>query len=384
MVRRDLTGKYARWAEKLAELASGLEFEHCPGSKNTVADALSRVVSASSRLSPARDSSLNLLSSPESTVSGDSVHQDVVALVAFNVSPPGRRVISCEELSKRQRSDAALEEVVTALEDGSSGLAPHRLSDFRLDKGILYRRGSGGGRGWRLVVPRCLRYDVLRSCHEDPTSGHEGQEKTLKRLEARFWWSGVRRHVRKYVSGCMFCQMRKTPRTLPTGAMELGPTPTEPFMCWGVDHLGPFPITACGNKYIVVVIDYFSKWTIAGALPDAKAETAIEFFLDRVVNQFGVPLQVVTDQGSAFTSQSWSEMVGRLNIRHTLATAEHQQTNGLVEKANGTLVDRVAAFVLDHLDSWDKLLGSAVFAINSSIQSSINVSPFQVVFGMVP
>lgn len=108
---------------------------------------------------------------------------------------------------------------------------------------------------------------------------------------------------------------------------------------------------------------------------------AIDLFLNRIVYQFGVPFQIVTDQGSAFTSQSWAEMIDRLKIQHTLVAAEHQQTNGLVEKANGSLIDRIAAFVVDHIDCWDELLDSAVFTINTSTQLTINIYPFQVVFG---
>lgn len=69
----------------------------------------------------------------------------------------------------------------------------------------------------------------------------------------------MRRSVREYVSGCAFCQMRKIPRVLPTGLREQGPAPTEPFVCGGLDHLGPFLTTQGGNKYVLVINDYFSK-----------------------------------------------------------------------------------------------------------------------------
>ena len=117
-------------------------------------------------------------------------------------------------------------------------------------------------------MPRSLWLDVARACHEEPTSGHEGQEKTEARVRERFWWPGLREYIRKYVAGCPYCQFRKTPRKLPTGPMEFGPTPSLPFREWGIDHLGPFPTTTNRNKYAVVAVDYFSKWVVAASKND--------------------------------------------------------------------------------------------------------------------
>lgn len=83
---------------------------------------------------------------------------------------------------------------------------------FRLIEGVLYRQGGVGCRRWRLAVPSTLRYDITRSCHDDPTSGHEGQEKTYLRVFNWFWWPNMRSYVREYVARCAFCQARKVPR----------------------------------------------------------------------------------------------------------------------------------------------------------------------------
>lgn len=131
-------------------------------------------------------------------------------------------------------------DALSKTEMARSSMSPvvlRKLSNFRVVHNVLYRRGCEGNRGWWVAIPRNFKYDVLRACHENPTSGHEGQEKQLKRLEDRFWWPGMWKTVKQNVSGCAFCQMRKTSRGLPTGPMEPGPATTEPFAYWGIDHL---------------------------------------------------------------------------------------------------------------------------------------------------
>ena len=130
--------------------------------------------------------------------------------------------------------------------------------------------------------------------------------------------------------------------------MEFGPAPVSPFRSWGIDHLGPFPVTTGGNKYALVVVDYFSKWVVAGPLPDAKAKTAARFFLNEVVFKFRVPQQ------------------------------------GLTEKNNGTIVDRITAHIVDDVSLWDRQLSAAVFALNPSVQTSTGRTPFEINFGLDP
>lgn len=119
------------------------------------------------------------------TVSGDGNQSKVVALVAFDVLLHGLRSFTCEELGNPQRS--CFRGIGQRARRRVWGDVSRKLSDFRVVKNVLSCRGSEGGHGWQVAIPRNLQYDVLRACHENPTSGHERQEKTLKRLEARFW-----------------------------------------------------------------------------------------------------------------------------------------------------------------------------------------------------
>ena len=288
-----------------------------------------------------------------------------------------------EEVALRQAADERWGVVMRSLvEHGNTG-GPYTPS-FAIRDGLLFKRGAGAGREWRLVVPNSLRMDVVRMCHNDASAGHEGEDKTWQRVHARFHFEGAQRYVKDFVASCAHCQLRKTLRSLPTGPLQPILAPDGPFMMWGLDHLGPLPLTEDGNRYALVAVDYFSKMVVAEAVADATAGRAIRFFQDRIVYASGVPGTTVSDQASVFTGSKWEEMTRRLNIQHFFAAAEHQQTNGLTEKNVGTLVDRIAAIAKDRPRQWDRCLSAAVFAINSSIQKSTGVSPFQVVTGLLP
>ena len=355
--KKDLTGKQDMWVEALAEFEPGLKMEHCSGRKNVVADALSR----------ANDSS---------GVGLDYTSGAPVAAAAVSAS---QSPFSAEEVALRQARDAELEPIVAGLREPSSEVRL-REDGFDLRGGILFRRK------WLLAVPKSLRdrFEITRSCHEEPRAGHEGQKKTVGRVQERFWWRGLSSYVRKVVSSCLFCQLRKTPKRLPDGFLEPIQPPTAPFQCWGIDHSGPHATTPGGNVHVLVAIDYMSKYVVAEAVPDTGAEETVRFLLDKIVHVFGVPTQIISDQGPAFTSELSASAMEELGVHHSLASAEHAQTNGLVEKMNGTLMDRLAAFVNIEAGDWDVHLPQAVFSVNSSRQTTTRESPFEVLFGVPP
>ena len=128
---------------------------------------------------------------------------------------------------------------------------------------------------------------------------------------------------------------------------------------------------------MIVAVDYFSKFTVAKALRDAKADMAVRFFNEKIVSQFGTPGRIISDRGPAFTSHLWkNEMAGK-GVEHALCTMEHAQSNGLTEMVNGVLVDRLAAFAVDRPVKCDRLLPSAIATLNNGVQLSTKFPPFQ-------
>ena len=180
------------------------------------------------------------------------------------------------------------------------------------------------------------------------------------------------------------CQFHKHQTGKPFGLLQPIPPPSNCFESVVVDHLGPFKQTARGNQHIIVAIDALSKYVEIAAVPDTTAEKLVEFLTNNVVFTHSCPARIISDQGTAFTAKVTADAMERLNIKHVFATGEHPQTSGLVERVNRTLEFAIAAYVnIDHND-WDIHLKEVAFAINTSVQSTTEKMPFEVVFGRKP
>ncbi|KZR97561.1 Uncharacterized protein APZ42_007487, partial [Daphnia magna] len=253
---------------------------------------------------------------------------------------------------------------------------------FCLCSGVLYRKNTKeNGKKHQLVAPSILRREIIQSCHASATSGHLGVHKTLARITERFWWPNMSVDVRTYVSSCYFCQMHKRPPGGIIGELQPIPIPKKPFSLMGIDHVGPFKLTTRGNRYILVAVDYFSKWVIAKPVPDTSAIFIRDFIHQEVICHHGYPDRIISDRGSTLASSYLEEELAHWNIRHSFASAQYPQSNGQVEKMNGTLVMALKAFVNTRHTDWDEKIVDAVIAINTAKQEATEATPFEVVYG---
>ena len=130
-------------------------------------------------------------------------------------------------------------------------------------------------------------------------SGHLGKKKTCENLLQCCYWYNLRNDVQQLVKMCLECQANKKSSIRPCaalGAMLVG----APFDRLALDYLGPFPVTPRGNRYILVVMDQFSKWVEIFALPDQSAKRCAATILNEVISRFGTPLTIHSDQGRNF------------------------------------------------------------------------------------
>uniref|UniRef100_A0A8C6M8I5 Integrase catalytic domain-containing protein n=1 Tax=Nothobranchius furzeri TaxID=105023 RepID=A0A8C6M8I5_NOTFU len=156
---------------------------------------------------------------------------------------------------------------------------------------------------------------------------------------------------------------------------------SRPFERIAVDILGPLPETGLRNKYIMVVGDYFSKWTEAFPLPNQEAKTIARVLTEEWVCRFGVPRSLHSDQGRNFESKLFRELCELLQIHKTRTTPYHPQSDGLVERFNRTLLTMLTFFVEDNQLNWDALLPYVMLAYRSSVHASTSVTPYKVLFG---
>lgn len=289
------------------------------------------------------------------------------------------------DLARRQRDDPELQPLIEYLEERSSHI-PHlfrrSISSFVLRDGVLYKKSfHPTSAPYLLVVPRCIRDDVLYACHDTPSSGHLGFTRTLARVRRRYYWSKFAATVKHYVTTCRECQRRKTPPTRPPGFLQPIDPPNLPFQQVGMDLLGPFPLSSTGNKWIVVATDYLTRYCEAKALPRGTSAEIARFFLHSIVLRHGAPAVVITDRGTAFTSALTEEVMKLTYTDHRRTTAYHPQTNGLTERLNKTIADMISMYVNVEHNNWDDVLPYVVFAYNTAVQETTGFTPFRLVHG---
>lgn len=168
--------------------------------------------------------------------------------------------------------------------------------------GLLYRIWQAPGQGgavWQLLVPKDRRQQVLQAVHGSMGAGHFGVSKTLNRLRQRSYCAGCRQDTKLFVHCCDACTTQNGPTQgshAPLQRYQVG-APMEPV---GVDILGPFPLTDGGNRYVLVAMDYFTKWPEAYAVPDQSATTTAERLVCEMFCRFGAPEELHSDQGRNF------------------------------------------------------------------------------------
>ena len=148
-----------------------------------------------------------------------------------------------------------------------------------------------------------------------------------------------------------------------------------------MDIVGPLPRTQRGHRYILTVVDHFTKHAEASVLPDQEAVTIAHVFLNEFISRFGVPYIIHTDQGKKFESHIFKELFQLLNIKKTRTSLYHPQCDGQVERMNRTLIELLALNVANPTENWDLNLGLVLIAYQSGFQSSTGLTQYFMLFG---
>jgi hypothetical protein len=147
-----------------------------------------------------------------------------------------------------------------------------------------------------------------------------------------------------------------------------------------MDIAGPLPVTKQRNKYILVICDHFTKWVKYYALKDMTASTVAKYLVDFILN-FGIPEQILTDQGTNFMSQLINEIYDVLDIQRTRTTPYHAQCDGLSERTIQTMKEMIRHFIDLDQKNWDTLLDKLAFAYNTSVHATTGKTPFELEMG---
>jgi hypothetical protein len=261
----------------------------------------------------------------------------------------------------------------------SSSYNPY-ISQITLEGGDLWFHKCGH----KLKIPKPEeRARLVRSVH---CLGHFGISKTTKLLKELFWWPRMYFDSKSCVTNCPECERRKAPNKT-----DLANGPLNPFvasyprevMAW--DVMGPLPTSNRGNKYIVVVMDMFSRWVEMGPVKDIQAETLADFMWTRVISRYGPPVRIHSDRGTNLNATVIRKLYEIWGISKSTTVAYYPQGNGMVERMNRVIQDAVAKKNLngDKRD-WDECLPSVAFAYNVTPHAETQMSPFSLFLGGEP
>ncbi|GJZ20580.1 reverse transcriptase domain-containing protein [Tanacetum coccineum] len=201
------------------------------------------------------------------------------------------------------------------------------------------------------IIRRCVHgqeaIDILKACHEGPTGGHHSANLTARKVfDAGFYWPTIYKDAHELVKNYF---------------------------------MGPFP-SSRGNKYILVAVDYLSKWVEAKALPTNDARVVVKF-LKSLFARFGTPRAIISDRGTHFCNDKFAKVMSKYGVTHRLSTAYHPQTSGQVEVSNRGLKRILERTVGENRASWSDRLDDALWAFCTAFKTPIGCTPYKLVYG---
>ena len=416
----------ARQAYQLSAIAEyTTDFRYLEGKANVVADSLSRptgidkpevlinnvsenaaTAAVETPLSPSATSSVDgnnaaalvPASSSSSYSSSPSVEDNNAAAIApasssssssstSNTTPPQQRQVKQEAKDDLHTLVNAISEMNVSLEDMArdQALDPEfrRLTNDPRNS-LHLRTVDLGGRKLvvdvsngpaRPVVPFSWRrkiFDVLHGL------GHPGVERTRQTVSDKFVWPSLRQDVTKWARECIHCQKAKVTRHTipPIGNFEV---PQKRFEHINLDLVTMIPSN--GYKYLLTIVDRFSRWPVAIPIVDMAVDTILDAFSHGWVAHYGVPASITTDRGSQFLSTAWSQLMKAWGIRAHTTTAYHPEANGMVERLHRRLKESLLAPSHDKPDEWYWKLPAVLLSIRTTLKPDLGASPADMLYG---
>ena len=296
-------------------------------------------------------------------------------------------VVDVQELQRAQKDDQTLERLFGLAKEGKEFTTKgYKNFRFEVQKEVLYRvcdepKGDTAVQIKQVVVPDNYRRKVMSLAHESIVGGHMGSKKTLDRILTSFYWPGIGRDVIRFCRSCAICQKvvsKGRVTKVPLGRM---PIMDVPFHRVAIHLIGPLaPNSDRGNRYILTVVDYATRYPEAVALKKIDTENVAEALLE-VFCRVGFPAQVLSDSGTQFTSGLMKELSRLVRIKQLFTTPYNPKCNGLCERMNGTLKAMLKKMCQERPSDWDRYLPAVLFAYREVPQSSTGFSPFELLYG---
>ncbi|KHJ83706.1 integrase core domain protein [Oesophagostomum dentatum] len=380
----------ARWVVELQSYDISIEYHK--GSSNVLADHLSRNANATEAFTDNSPETDDIVEFPRCLVqrrpraSAPANHNSFQSFIG----------IKPYDVLIEQKQDSLCRNIMHFLETGSFSDAVSedekshymKLAEHCIIRknGCLYHLRSNHPSRPRyaaIFIPDKLREPICIALHTSPTAGgHFNWKKTLAKIERRYYWPTIKEDVFKYVRSCEACQ-RKRPHLFNREYL-LPVQTTAVFSRVYLDLSGPYHQSARSNKYILCLIDHFTKYVITAAIPDCTATTVAHHITTECILKYGAMNELVSDNASYLKGELLSEIGRLLHIDRYFTTPYHHEGNGACERVFATFQEMLRTYISANQLDWDLFLPACTFSYNTSIHTSTNESPFFLMFGRDP
>lgn len=349
-------GRLERWKIRLRPFQFGVQYKR--GKTNIVADCLSRS---------------GVESRPE-RVSSEDVTDEMTLLTGSHslIGIQDVRAHQKDDVESKYIFDYLLTGVVPSSAKSKRARFVANASTYALRDGILYK-------GSNIVLPRALRTSLLEEMHNP---AHFGADKLLPSIRTRFWWPGMSKDVRSFCGACVQCA-RATPYTSERLGLLKPIQAGGPWATVAMDLAGPYPQGEEEERYVLVIMDHFTKYVILVALRSKHASIVARKVYKYLICNFGCPHTIITDNGTEFRAE-FDELCTEMGIQHSCVLPYHQQANGLVERYMQSLNKIIRIVTEDQQVAWPRVLCTHAFAYNSSYHPAIMNTPYFLNFGRDP
>jgi hypothetical protein len=255
-----------------------------------------------------------------------------------------------------------------------------RIRPYVIIEGELYKHGVCS------PLLKCLSraegIELMKEIHAGLCGSHIVSRHLLGKVcRQGFYWPKAASDAAELVQKCENYQNCARDQKQPSSLTQLI-QPTWPLQRWGLDLLGPLPPAQDNFKYVVVAVEYFSKWIEAKLLATITSITVHKFFWQNIVCRFGVPKAITVDNGTQFDAEMFKDFCDQIGTKIHFASVRHPESNGLVERANGIIMTGIIKLIFNQpRGKWPDELIKVVWSHNTTISRLIGFTPFKLLFG---
>ncbi|GKA31533.1 reverse transcriptase domain-containing protein [Tanacetum coccineum] len=265
---------------------------------------------------------------------------------------------------------------------GVKNLQANELKEKSIDEKELLAVVEEEGNTWMTLIYEYLMEEILQEEKRKARAIRRkaGRSVVAKVLRYGYYWPTMHSDARNLIRECSSCQVhRPVPRN---PQQKLTPiTSPWPFYKWGIDIAGPFPKGPGKVKFLIVAMDYFTKWIEAKSVTTITGSQVKKFVWDNIVCRFGLPGEIISDNGKQFRDNPFKDWCEKLCIRQCFASVKHPQANGLVERANRSLGEGIKAQLGEKNKNWVEEISHVLWAHRTMIKSSNGETPFSLTYG---